>query len=133
MEWTINPEEMKVKFNPWAACFTFWVLVIMLVWCTTTCSAQTQQKAYYDTCYCKIDCIKKFVSKPSANSKTERIYAVYIDEHNDISELIPVSKTVFNYIQLCRSNGIQPNLGIKLRNGQISSIIKYQRRYAKKS
>lgn len=123
---------MKFKWNPWVLNMIFWIILMLLVWCTTTkCSAQSQQ-AHYDTCYCKVECIQKFIAQPTSSGKSTRIYAVYIDRQNDISELIPVSKTVHEYITLCRNNGIRPQLGIKLKNGQIAGIIKYRKRYVKK-
>ena len=61
-----------------------------------------------------------------------KFYAIYNDTKNDISELIPVSQTVMSYIKMCEENKIKPSLGIKLRNGQISSIIRYKNRYYRK-
>lgn len=109
-------------------------MVIILAWCTTyKCGAQ-RQTAVYDTVYCDNNCIKKFVKQATTSGKSVKIYAVYVDNRHDISDLIPVNKTTFEYIQICRTNGIQPQLGIKFRNGQINSIVRFKRRYyAKRS
>ena len=80
---------------------------------------------------CNITCIDKFVEGKTSTGKT-RYYAVYNDTKNDISELIPVSQTVMSYIRLCESNKIKPSLGIKLRNGQINSLIKYKATYIRR-
>lgn len=94
------------------------------------CSAQTTTQI--DTMYCNPSCIEKFIETSTANGKSIRIYAVYNDAKNDVCDLIPVSKTVYQYIQECKSNRIIPSLGIRLRNGQITSIIRYRPKYIKK-
>lgn len=102
-------------------------LIIVLCLCTSKCNAQ-RQTAHVDTIACHSECINKFTTTTTAKG-TVKVYAVYNCKHNGISDLIPVSKTVWEYITLCRQNGIKPNLGIRLRNGQISSIIKYKPKY----
>ena len=132
MEWKTFSKKMKK--HPFISCIIFWIMVIILAWCTTyKCGAQ-RQTAVYDTVYCDNNCIKKFVKQATTSGKSVKIYAVYIDNRHDISDLIPVNKTTFEYIQICRTNGIQPQLGIKFRNGQINSIVRFKRRYyAKRS
>jgi hypothetical protein len=46
----------------------------------------------------------------------------------NIQDIIPVSKTVYEYIRTAVEYGIQPELGIRLRDGNITSIIKRKRR-----
>ncbi|MBR1518674.1 MAG: hypothetical protein IJ624_04150 [Prevotella sp.] len=77
-----------------------------------------------DTVDCKIECIEKFVEVPSASGKTSKIYALYKDSEANISDLIPVEKRVYEYIQTCKDNDIAPNLSIVVKNGMISSIIR---------
>lgn len=113
---------------------SFWigifVVIMMLALSVTHCHAQTKQSAKIDTIACNNTAIKKFVSKD--NGKTIRVYAVYNDEKAGISDIIPVSKSVYEYIETCRENGIKPSLGIRLRNGNISGIIKLKRIYEKR-
>lgn len=99
----------------------------------TSCFAQQKQEVQLDTMVCKVNCIDKFCEVPTANGKSTRIYAVYNDSSLGISELIPVSKSVYTYIQTCKANGLKPTLGIKLRNGQISSIIRYKQIFVRKN
>lgn len=112
---------------------SFWVgvfaIIILLALSVTHCHAQTKQSAKIDTIFCNNKAIKKFVEKD--NGKSVRIYAVY-DDKCGISDIIPVSKTVYEYILVCKENGIEPNLGIKLRNGNISGIIKRKKFYEKR-
>lgn len=98
------------------------VLLVALFFVTTKCNAQT------DTIPCKMDCIKNVVVATTQKG-TERIYVVYSDERSDINDMIYVSKTVYNYMELCKKNKIVPNLGIRFKNGQITSIVRYKRRY----
>ena len=62
------------------------VIVIMLLLLTSKCHAQ--QKAVIDTMVCKVECIKQIVQKPSANGKTVKYMAVYVDKSAGFSEVI---------------------------------------------
>ena len=106
------------------------IIVALFTFGTVKACAQTQ-KAQYDTILCKNECIDKYIEERTKTGKT-KFYAIYNDTKNDISELIPVSQTVMSYIKMCEENKIKPSLGIKLRNGQISSIIRYKNRYYRK-
>ena len=106
------------------------IIVALFTFGTVKACAQTQ-KAQYDKKKKKNECIDKYVEEKTKTGKT-KFYAIYNDTKNDISELIPVSQTVMSYIKMCEENKIKPSLGIKLRNGQISSIIRYKNRYYRK-
>ena len=106
------------------------VIIIMLLLMTLKCHAQ--QKAVIDTMTCKVECIKQIVQKPSANGKTVKYLAVYVDKSAKFSEVIPISKSVVDYINTCKRFSIEPTLGIKLRNGVISSIIRYKIKFVHK-
>ena len=102
-----------------------------MLFAVSKCNAQSTQKAQIDTMSCNITCIDKYVEEKTSNGKV-RYYAVYNDTKNDISELIPVSQSVMSYIKLCSENSIRPSLGIKLKNGQIQSLIKYKAKYIRR-
>lgn len=102
------------------------ILFICMMLFALTASAQQKQKAQYDTIPCNPGCITKLVEKPTNNGNV-RVYAVYNDKTNGIQDIIPCPKTTIEYIQVCKEVGITPTLGIKLRNGQISSIIKLKK------
>ena len=102
-------------------------VLVILFGVVTRCSAQrVQQKAVYDTVVCDQSCIQKYVQIPNEKTGKVHIYAVYKDDAHGIGELIPVSQSVFEYIQVSKQYGLKPQLGIKLRNGKISGIIKCQ-------
>lgn len=107
----------------------FWLGLVAVCVCillgTVRCSAQTQ--ATYDTIRCNTEYIQKYISKSTA--KTTKVYAVYVDKQNDIMDLVYVPKTTYDYILMCREYGIRPQLGIRLRNGAIYSIIKIQKKW----
>lgn len=109
----------------------FLIALLILFFSAVRCCAQTKTKAQIDTMVCHSECIDKYVETTTSNGKVH-YYAVYNDTKNDVSELIPVSQTVMSYIKLCSENSIKPSLGIKLRNGQIQSLIKYKPRYIRK-
>ena len=105
----------------WAAILT----IILLFFANAIWNRASAEEVKKDTIPCKSECIIKYIEQQTP--KTVRYYVVYKDE--SIQEIIPVSKSVKDYIEMCHSNGIEPNLGIYLRNGQISSIIRYKRKY----
>ena len=100
----------------------FWIglfLVVLLIFCT-----HRAQKI--DTIPCHVACIVKIVQKPTP--KSVKYLAVYKCAHMGIQDIIPVSKTVYEYMRTAVEYGIQPELGIRLRDGNITSIIKRKRR-----
>ena len=105
--------------NVWAIVF---ILILLRLACTIKCSAQ---KAKVDTIYCNPTCVIRYVQIEGSTGKM-RTYAVYKDVKNNIQDLIPVSQSVMEYIKLCKQNGIESTLGIRIRNGQISSLVKYK-------
>ena len=106
------------------------VVVIILLLLTSKCHAQ--QKAVIDTMACKVECIKQIVQQPSSNGKTVKYMAVYVDKPAGFSEIIPISKSVVDYISTCKQFYIEPTLGIRLRNGVITSIVRYKIKFVHK-
>ena len=106
------------------------VVIVILLLMTSKC--QAQQKAVIDTMICKVECIKQIVQQPSSNGKTVKYMAVYIDKSAGFSEVIPISKSVVDYINTCKQFSIEPTLGIRLRNGVITSIIRYKIKFIRK-
>ena len=105
--------------------------ILLLLFILSVVKGCAQTKAQYDTVMCKIECIDKYVEEKTTSGKI-RHYAIYNDTKNDISELIPVSQSVLSYIKTCEANNIRPSLGIKLKDGQISSIIRFKNKYIRK-
>ena len=106
------------------------VVIILLLLLTSKCHAQ--QKAAIDTMVCKVERIKQIVQQPSSNGKTVKYMAVYIDKNIGFSEIIPVSKSVVDYINVCKQFSVEPTLGIRLRNGVITSIVRYKIKFVHK-
>ena len=106
------------------------VVIIILLLLTSKCHAQ--QKAVIDTMTCKVECIKQIVQQPSSNGKTVKYMVVYIDKKIGFSEIIPISKSVVDYINVCKQFSVEPTLGIRLRNGVITSIVRYKIKFIHK-
>ena len=106
------------------------VVIILLLLLTSKCHAQ--QKAAIDTMVCKVECIKQIIQQPSSNGKTVKYMAVYVDKSVGFSEIIPVSKSVVDYINVCKQFSVEPTLGIRLRNGVITSIVRYKIKFVHK-
>lgn len=106
-----------------------WIIIasVLLLIGASRCHAQR-----VDTILCKVNCIQEYVHVQK-NNKAPKVFAVYKDAQNDISDLIPVSKSVYEYIVQCEAHGIEPHLGIRLKNGQITSIVRYKPTYIRRS
>lgn len=105
-------------------------IIVMLLLLTSKCHAQ--QKAAIDTMVCKVECIKQIVQQPSSSGKAVKYLAAYIDKSAGFSEVIPISKSVVDYINTCKQFSIEPTLGIRLRNGVITSIVRYKIKFIRK-
>lgn len=86
------------------------VVIILLLLLTSKCHAQ--QKAAIDTMVCKVECIKQIVQQPSSNGKTVKYMAVYVDKSAGFSEIIPVSKSVVDYINVCKNSLLSQHLAL---------------------
>lgn len=106
------------------------IMMIMLLF-TKNVFGQTKTTVKPDTVLCKTECIVKYVQTETKSGKT-KVYAVYKDEKNNIAELIPISQSVLDYVKLCDQNNLKPTLGIKVKNGQIVSLIRYKPKFVKK-
>ena len=106
------------------------VIIAILLLLTSKC--QAQQKAAIDTMVCKVECIKQIVQQPSSNGETVKYLAAYIDKSAGFSEIIPISKSVVDYINTCKQFSIKPTLGIRLRNGVITYIVRYKIKFVRK-
>ena len=105
------------------------IIIMMLLISTAKCHAADPVEI--DTMLCKTECIQKIIQQTSTKG-TIRYYAVYNDPSIKFSEIIPISKSVMEYIQLCKQYSIKPTLGIKLRNGVVSGIIRYKIKFVKR-
>lgn len=105
-----------------------WVLVIILM---ILICAPSRCVAQIDTVNCKIECITKLFTTTTEKGKN-KIFAVYKDPTADVEEIIPMSKSVLDYINACKQYDIRPTLGIRLRNGVITSIIRIKSKYRRK-
>ena len=106
------------------------VIITILLFVTEKC--QAQQKTAIDTMVCKVECIKQIVQQPSDNGKAVKYLAAYIDKSAEFSEVIPISKSVVDYINTCKQFSIEPTLGIRLRNGVITSIVRHKIKFVRK-
>ena len=105
------------------------IIIMVLLISTAKCHAADPVKI--DTMLCKTECIQKIIQQTSPKG-TIRYYAVYNDPSIKFSEIIPISKSVMEYMQLCKQYSIKPTLGIKLRNGVVSGIIRYKIKFVKR-
>lgn len=105
------------------------IIIMMLLISTAKCHAADPVKI--DTMLCKTECIQKIIQQTSPKG-TIRYYAVYNDPSIKFAEIIPISKSVMEYMQLCKQYSIKPTLGIKLRNGVVSGIIRYKIKFVKR-
>jgi hypothetical protein len=105
------------------------ITIVCLILATSKCHAA--DNAQVDTMVCKSECIQKIVQQTSAKG-TVHYYAVYKDQSINFSEVIPISKSVVEYIETCKQYSLKPTLGIRLRNGVVSSIVRYKIKFVKR-
>lgn len=76
-------------------------------------------------------CNYKYVEVASTKTQTGKIkyYIIYRDPA--VNDIISTTKTVVEYIQLCESKNLVPNLGIKLKDGRIVGVVKMAKKYRK--
>lgn len=106
-------------------------ITMLLLLFTKNVFGQTKTTVKPDTVLCKTECIVKYVQTETKSGKV-KTYAVYKDAKNGVEELIPVSQSVLDYVKLCDQNSLKPTLGIKVKNGQIVSLIRYKPKLIKK-
>ena len=110
-----------------------WIIAIIIIMMLliSTAKSHAADPVKIDTMLCKTECIQKIIQQTSPKG-TIRYYAVYNDPSIKFSEIIPISKSVMEYMQLCKQYSIKPTLGIKLRNGVVSGIIRYKIKFVKR-
>ena len=106
------------------------LIIALLLIISAKCRAENSVKV--DTMVCNVECIKKIVEQPTSNGKSTKFFVVYNDTKAGFSEIIPISKSVVDYINVCKQFSVKPTLGIRLRNGVISSIIRYKIKFVPK-
>ncbi len=116
--------------NQWTGWVIALVIIALMLFVTAKCHAGNPVKV--DTMVCKVECIQKIVEKPTSSGKSTKFYAVYSDQKAGFSEIIPISKSVVDYINMCKQFSVKPTLGIRLRNGVISSIVRYKIKFVPK-
>lgn len=80
-----------------------------------------------DTISIKKECVEKVISKPSKNGKSVKYYAVIRlkDENDkDYKEIVTVSKTVIEYLDMCKEYGLRPRLAVRYKDDSPYSLIK---------
>lgn len=103
----------------------FWIgllLFSLLLFASVKCHGQ--QTAVVDTIPIRYSCIVKTVVTAGAKPK---IYVIYKD--NKIEDVFTVSKTTYEYIKTCAQCGITPTLGIRVRNGVATGVVRYKKKY----
>lgn len=114
-----------------------WFCITVLIMCiciAVSGRCHAAESAKLDTVLCKPECIKTIVvdEKTSAKgNKTIKYTAIYVDSRAGIMEAIYMSKSTYEYIQQCKEYGLEPTLGIKLKNGEINAIVRIRKKLVK--
>lgn len=114
----------KLEGPDWKFWAMWFVIAILLLLTGLKCQAKDNDRV--DTVLCKPECIEKIIEKPTA--KSIHYVVIYKDAKNDIEELIFMSKAVKEYLDRCKEYGVKPTLGIKLKNGEICSIVRIRKK-----
>lgn len=121
-----NSSSPNNPFKDWQFWAMWLVVIVMLLFGgISKCHAKNNDRV--DTVLCKPECIKGIFEKTTP--KSVRYIVLYIDKTIGLEEMINMSKSVKEYIEECEKNRIKPNLGIKLKNGEIQSIIRIKKKW----
>ena len=123
-----NDEECSKKEERLFISLILIMAAILIAISITKCNAQS--KARVDTIAIEYNCIKNYIVDDK--QAKPKIYVVYKDSINDIEEIISMSMSTYEYVCNCIQYRIRPTLGIRLRNGQITSIVKYRTTYVRR-
>lgn len=106
----------------------FWILyVVLILWLIfTTVDACAQKKCTTDTCHVNTESITAFCIKTTDKGKNQ-YFVVYDDLDQGISDIIPMSTNVYEYVLTCDQMKIAPKLGIVFKNNTPVRIIKYKK------
>lgn len=104
-----------------------WLLLLIAICVVDKCSAQTKTIAVYDTICIRAQQVEK-LTKPNEKGSCQAV----VNFDGKTKELVNVSKSVREYILMCKEENIEPNLAIKLRNGIVSSLIRFRPKFKKR-
>lgn len=116
----------EINSNPNDKWWVAAIIVLALLWFVNAFWSPARAQKL-DTIQINHTNIQKIVQKSTA--KSIRYYAVY--EDGTFSDIIPIGKTVIEYLETCKEYNLRPQLGIKLKDGQIVSIVRYKRTFKK--
>lgn len=119
----------------------FWLILLLIAVCVLPlckCDAQdelpfrakaqtaiksTQQtEAKMDTIALDYSQIQNIFQKASSTGKSVKYYVVYT--YKGEQDITTTGKSVLDYIEICKEAKISPRLALKVKDGQVVSIIK---------
>ena len=115
-------EDPKDDAYLWAA-----AIILLLLFLFNAFRSQAAEK---DTIQIPAYTVERIVKRPTTSGKSVKFYVVY--NCGESKDLINVNRTTVEYIQMCKQLGIQPSLGLVIKNERAVSIVKINRRYDKK-
>lgn len=113
------------QFN-WEKAVLLILLLAAIIFLPQHCNAQEKEPVRYDTIAIDYSNILKTFTKVSSSGKTVKMYCVY--SYKGVKDLTNISKSVIQYISMCEEAGIEPQLALKLKDGEVISVIKAKAR-----
>ena len=117
------------------ATILFIVLILLAIFMPTKCSAQDKmpqrapqiENKHENNEQLKLipidaSCVKNIFTKVSSSGKTVKYYVIYSLQGEE--NITTTGKSVIDYIDICNEAGISPRLALKVKNGNIISIVK---------
>lgn len=88
-----------------------------------TLSASTEIKVEnVDTIALYPNQIQSIFQKPSSTGKSMKYYVVYT--YKGVQDITTTTKSVIDYVEICKDAKIEPRLALKIKDGLVVSIIK---------
>jgi hypothetical protein len=101
------------------------ILILLLLFISTNIYAQ--KICSKDTVYCDNECI--FAIYVCHNKTNDTYYVKYNNPDQNLDDIIPVPKSVVEYMKLCKQTDTHASLSIVTKNGLPYRIIKYCKKY----
>ena len=106
------------------------LIVCLLLFQIAIAQAVTKTTAKIDTCICwnnDITCIYTLYQKNTKGQTTIKHYAKYVNDDQNVCDLITLPKNVYDYIILCYQTNVHAYLGIVFKNNTPQRIVKYRK------
>lgn len=104
--------------------FGYLILIAILMFILSLCVPQQCRAQSCDTIAISTRNLVDVVKKTSKTGKPV-FYAIYAYE--GVEDVTTISKSVVDYIEVCKECNIQPKLALRIKNGEVVAVIRQKK------